>query len=92
MFHFGAVRKPQVRNDEFCIEFGKHLRRIREEKGFSMRQLASNLDLEYNQLYLVENGKINTSISMVVTLAEGLGMTHQELFDFPYPVKSLKTD
>lgn len=90
MFHFGRVRKRQVKNEEFCIVFGKHLRRIRESKGFSMRQLAAHLDTEYNQLYLIETGKINTSISMVQFIAEGLGITHQELFDFTFPTDNSK--
>jgi transcriptional regulator with XRE-family HTH domain len=55
-----------------------------------MRELAAILDIEYNQIYRIENGKVNTSIFMVYLLAEGLGVTHQELFDFKFPLKSKK--
>lgn len=84
MFHFGCVRKKQIRNDDFCLAFGKHVRKLREEQGLSMREFATNLDVEYNQIYRIENGKINTSISMVQAIAEGLGVSHQEMFNFKW--------
>ena len=80
-------RKPQVRNDAFCQAFGLHVRKIREQKGLSMRELAAILDVEYNQVYRIETGKINTSISMVHALAEGLDVSVQDLFAFKMAAK-----
>jgi transcriptional regulator with XRE-family HTH domain len=84
------VRKPQINNEDFCNAFGAHVRKLREQRGLSMRELASNLDVEYNQIYRIENGKINTSISMVILLAEGLGVSHQQIFDFKYSSRGKK--
>jgi transcriptional regulator with XRE-family HTH domain len=81
------VRKPQVKNESFCVAFGQHLRELREQQGYSMREFAANLDIEYNQLHLIETGKINTSISMVQLIAEGLGLPVHQLFTFKFPVK-----
>lgn len=55
-----------------------------------MRELASNLDLEYNQLYRIEKGIINTSVSMAAAIAEGLGVSMRDLFDFKIPPRSKK--
>ena len=52
-----------------------------------MRELAAILDVEYNQVYRIETGKINTSISMVHALAEGLDVSVQDLFAFKMAAK-----
>jgi DNA-binding XRE family transcriptional regulator len=83
--HFGGVRKKPLRNDEFCKAFGAHVRRLREESGISMRQFASNLNLEYNQIFLIETGKVNTSISMAQAIAGELGIPVADLFIFKFP-------
>jgi len=88
MFHFGTVNYKY--NEDFCKAFGKHIRKLRKERGLSMRQLADNADLDHNQVYRVENGIVNTTISMVYALAEGLNVSHQDLFDFKFPVKGKK--
>jgi transcriptional regulator with XRE-family HTH domain len=78
-------------NEEFCKAFGRHLRVLREAQNLSMRDLAANCDMDYNQVYRVENGLVNTSISMVYALAQGLGITHHELFDFKFSSRSKKS-
>jgi transcriptional regulator with XRE-family HTH domain len=77
-------------NEAFCKAFGDHLRKLREERGLSMRGLAANADLDYNQIYRVENGIVNTTISMVLAIAEGLNVSPQELFSFQFPPKGKK--
>jgi transcriptional regulator with XRE-family HTH domain len=72
-------------NTAFCKAFGEHLRKLREERGLSIRQLAAQCDLEHSQIQRIETGAINTTISMVCKIAEGLSITHQELFDFSFP-------
>lgn len=74
-------------NEEFCKAFGAHVRKLREDQGLSMRQLAANADLDHNQIYRIENGIVNTSISMVYALAKGLGIPFKELFDFSFSEK-----
>lgn len=71
-------------NEAFCVAFGLHVRKLRKQQGLSMRELAATIDVEYNQIYRIENGKINTTISMVHALAEGLQTTPRELFDFKF--------
>jgi transcriptional regulator with XRE-family HTH domain len=69
-------------NLAYCKAFGNQLRAIRQEKGFSMRELAMQADMEYSQLSKIERGVINTTISTVHALATALEVPEKVLFDF----------
>lgn len=70
-------------NQAFVTSFGDHLRKVRQDKGMSMRQLAAKAEIEYKQLSLIEHGEINTTISTVFALAEALEIPLKDLFDLP---------
>jgi transcriptional regulator with XRE-family HTH domain len=55
-----------------------------------MRDLAAKCDMDYNQVYRVEKGLVNTTISMVQSFAEGLQIPPQDLFNFKFPAKTKK--
>lgn len=75
-------------NDKYCKAFGMQLRKVRQSKGLSMRQLAAEADMEYSQLSKIERGVINTTISTVHAIAKALGIHERELYDFTIPAKS----
>lgn len=52
-----------------------------------MREFAIQADIEYSQLSKIERGVTNPTISTIIYLAEALGVSHQELFDFKFPLK-----
>lgn len=83
------IRK-HFRNQDFCRALGMHIRKLREERGISMRQFALMADIEYSRLAKLEHGRTNPTISTLINLAETLGITHQQLFDFKYPLKDKK--
>lgn len=68
------------REEDFIIEFGKTLSRIRKEKGLTQEELAFKSDLEYSQISRIERGIINTSISQVYKIAKALDIEVTELF------------
>ena len=70
---------------EYCKAFGAHFRKLREGKGLGMREFALSADIEYSTLSKIERGVTNPTISTVLYLAEALGVTHSELFDFKFP-------
>jgi transcriptional regulator with XRE-family HTH domain len=72
-------------NEAYCKAFGAHLRSLREEKGLGMRQFALIAEMEYSQLSKIERGIINTTISTAYALADALGVSHNELFNFRFP-------
>ncbi len=67
---------------EAIIRFGKHLRKVRESKGFSMEKLAAISSFEYSQISRIELGQINTSLDTVFKLAKALDVNPKDLFDF----------
>jgi transcriptional regulator with XRE-family HTH domain len=69
-------------NQAYCKAFGEKLRKLRQDKGYSMRELAAEADMEYSQLSKIERGVINTTISTVHALASALGIPDRDLFDF----------
>lgn len=73
-------------NEAYCKAFGQQLRKIRLEKGFSMRELARVADMEYSQYSKIERGVINTTISTVQAIAEALSIPAKDLYDFRFPV------
>lgn len=80
-------------NPEYCKAFGIHLRKMREAKGFGMREFATHADIEYSQLSKIERGITNPTICTVYAIAEALNVTHGLLYDFKFPVsKSKKED
>ncbi len=75
-------KKPQLRRDDLLISFGKRLREVRNEKGLSQEELALRAGLSQSQIYRIEKGLINTTISTALHIAETLEIPFKELFDF----------
>jgi DNA-binding XRE family transcriptional regulator len=94
IIHFGRVeRKPKNKhllNEDYCKAFGAHLRKLREEKGFGLREFAAMADMEYSTLSKIERGVTNTTLSTALHLAETLGIQHTELFQFKFVIKTNK--
>lgn len=63
-------------------KFGQHLRKLREKKGLSMRELASRCDVEYAKISRLENNKANLTLTTLLELADGLEVDPKELVDF----------
>ncbi len=66
----------------FLIDFGKHLRKIRKEHGFTQESLAFKVGIEISQISRIERGILNTSISTVYAIAQAIDIPVIELFDF----------
>lgn len=71
-----------LKNKKLILSFGKHIRKLREERAYSMRYLADLADVNYTQISKIETGKINTTISTAYALAKALDVTIDELFKF----------
>ena len=64
------------------INFGKNLRSIRLEKGFTQEHLANELGIEISQISRIERGVINTSITTLYSIAKVLNVNVSEFFVF----------
>jgi transcriptional regulator with XRE-family HTH domain len=65
-------------------KFGSNLKKIREEKGFSLRELSTKCDIDDSKISKIENGKFNIQLSTLIELAKGLGIEPKELLDFQF--------
>jgi transcriptional regulator with XRE-family HTH domain len=78
-------KQKHKNNPEYRKAFGAHFRKLREAKGYGMREFALNADMEYGTLSKIERGITNPTISTALYLADALGVPHSELFDFKFP-------
>ena len=66
--------------EKYLKKVGNNLRRIRQEKGLTMEQLAHEAEIEYRQLGRIERGEINTSILSLLRICQALHVDVDNLF------------
>jgi len=66
----------------FIRDFGMNLRALREERNLSQTKLEAIAGLSKNQVWRIENGEVNTTISNLKLLAEALDVDVSLLFEF----------
>ena len=54
------------------IKLGKLIRKLRQEKGLSLRKLADMVDMSYVNISHIENGKFKTDDNLIKQLAKAL--------------------
>jgi transcriptional regulator with XRE-family HTH domain len=59
---------------------GAHVRRLRTERGMSLRSLAANTEFSPSFISQLENGQVSPSISSMEKIAAALGVTLGEFF------------
>jgi transcriptional regulator with XRE-family HTH domain len=69
-----------LRHTAFLRELGARIRLIRENKGISQQELSYRIDISRNQLGRIERGEINTGVSTLYEIAEGLQVGVCEFF------------
>lgn len=70
----------EFRQEDVIIkEFGEKLKKIRTDKGYSLRELAHLADLSHNAIHEIEKGITNTSLTTIIRLAEALEVPPADL-------------
>ncbi|MFC8803913.1 helix-turn-helix domain-containing protein [Streptomyces anthocyanicus] len=52
--------------------FGMHMRRLREERGLTLEELADRSRLSFRGIIYIEHGRRNPSLTTMLNLARGL--------------------
>lgn len=61
--------------------FGKAVRGLREQRGYSQEELAERADLHRNYIGGVERGERNVGLENIVKLARALSVRTKDLFE-----------
>ncbi len=73
------VLMNNLRDKDILTEFGNKLKELRTLKGLTLQELAFEAEMEISQVHRVEKGKINPTLTTLVALSKGLGITLAEL-------------
>ena len=63
---------------DFSIQFGALLKALRKERKISQQKLAESAGVERNYIYYLERGDSEPTLSVLMGLAQGLGMAFSE--------------
>ncbi len=63
-----------------CQKFGNKIKELRINRGLSQEKFALMIDMDRTYFASVESGKRNISIKNIQKIADGFGITLQELF------------
>jgi transcriptional regulator with XRE-family HTH domain len=72
----------QFRDELLLKQFGKHLKKLREENGFTQEKLAYDAKLTLSQIARIETGKVNPTLCTLVVIAKTLNVDKSKLLDF----------
>jgi len=68
--------------DLLKIKLGEHIRALRKEKGFSIRQFALQAGIEHPQLINIEKGRIDLKLSTLNKISCALDIELSKMFHF----------
>lgn len=69
------------RNDPSLRRLGLRLTALREQRKFTVDDLAARSGIQAWQLVRIESGQVNVLFTTVLALARGLGITPHELLE-----------
>ncbi len=67
---------------EILFKFGRHVRKLRKEKGMSQEELGFRAEIHRTYIGSVERGEQNISLINVEKIANALKLEVRELFNF----------
>jgi transcriptional regulator with XRE-family HTH domain len=72
----------KLRDKKVLTSFGDHVRKLRKSKNLSLEKLAFEAEIELSQIYRLEKGIINSTLSTLIAISKALGISLKELMDF----------
>jgi len=65
-------------------KLGIHLKKLRTERGLSLRELAARCDVDFSKIGKLENNQGNINITTLFEIAEGLDIHPKDLLDIDF--------
>lgn len=78
-----------TRDEKWLKEFGEHFRDVRRRLKWTQKSLAFEAEVEISQISRLENGKINSTVTSLLTYAKAMKISASVLFEFD-PEKGAK--
>ncbi|WP_018615705.1 helix-turn-helix domain-containing protein [Segetibacter koreensis] len=70
-------------SDKIALKkLGTHLRKLREDKGLTLRELSSACNIDYSNILKIEQGKINITFTTILDLASALELHPSALLTY----------
>lgn len=70
-----------LRNQELLTKFGERLKALRLSKSLTQEELCYKAEVELSQIYRIEKGKINPTLSTLAAIATALEINIAELLE-----------
>lgn len=67
-------------NEEYLTTFGQRVRELRQKAGLSQEKFALKIEMDRTYFASVESGKRNISLLNIKKIADGLGVSVDQLF------------
>jgi transcriptional regulator with XRE-family HTH domain len=66
-------------NRKYLVTLGENIKRLRETKGLSLRQLSYACNIDNSKIAKIEKGQINVTFTTLMQLANALELHPSEL-------------
>lgn len=70
------------KGSDILIALGERIKKLREKKGLSLRQLAALCNVDHSVISKIEKGNRNITVTTLFELASGLEVPVRKLVDF----------
>lgn len=74
----------EISKELFIINFGVHLRKLREKNNMSQQDLANDCNVSKRQIGRIERGEINTTLGTIINIANALEIEPKELLNINF--------
>lgn len=71
-----------MNEENILLQFGKHVKKLRQQKNLSQEQLALIADLDRTYISGIERGKRNVSLINLFKIAKSLNIPTREIISF----------
>lgn len=67
------------RNEKFLKKLGAAIKKLRETRGLTTREFADRADIAYSQVWKIESGQVDPTISTLLAVAKTLEVNVDDL-------------
>lgn len=67
---------------DYLKRLGENLRKTREAKGLSLRQLAASCTIDHSDIGKMERGEVNITILTLIELSKALEVHPKKILEF----------